>query len=342
MNDKQTLADLDLKLIDLLDKRASLIKAQNIKNDKIASLSNLLKSYLENKNNDEKSFECTYQGHKDLVIVGGLGALGSLFAKFFKKSGYSVKILDKDDWDKAQGILSNAHIVIICVPIELTKAVIKRVCSYIDDNTILCDLTSTKAMAVKAMQEHHQGPIISLHPMFGPDISSFNRQVIAYIPVRQSHKADFLIEQLKLWGAHICPCSSQEHDELMSIIQALRHFNTISYGIFLSKLKPSLKKILALSSPIYHLEILMVGRLFAQNPSLYAHIIMSQDQNLNIIKEYIKSSKDLLEIIKNKDLSTFLEQFALAHAYFGDNAVKFMEQSQKLLMKFQDERNTNV
>ncbi|MDI8296325.1 hypothetical protein MJI53_23840, partial [Salmonella enterica subsp. enterica serovar Anatum] len=36
-----------------------------------------------------------------------------------------------------------------------------------------------------------------------------------------------------------------------------------------------LEQLLALSSPIYRLELAMVGRLFAQDPQLYADIIMS-------------------------------------------------------------------
>lgn len=47
----------------------------------------------------------------------------------------------------------------------------------------------------------------------------------------------------------------------MSIIQALRHFSTYGYGNFLSEIAPNLDKLKDLSSPIYRLELMMVGRL---------------------------------------------------------------------------------
>lgn len=40
-----------------------------------------------------------------------------------------------------------------------------------------------------------------------------------------------------------------------------------------------LEQLLALSSPIYRLELAMVGRLFARDPQLYADIIMSSENN---------------------------------------------------------------
>lgn len=50
----------------------------------------------------------------------------------------------------------------------------------------------------------------------------------------------------------------------MAFIQALRHFATFAYGLHLAEENVQLEQLLALSSPIYRLELAMVGRLFAQ------------------------------------------------------------------------------
>lgn len=70
----------------------------------------------------------------------------------------------------------------------------------------------------------------------------------------------------------------------MTYIQALRHFATFSMGLHLSKQPIQLSQLLTLSSPIYHLELVMVGRLFAQDGSLYADIISNKPENLAVLK----------------------------------------------------------
>lgn len=51
----------------------------------------------------------------------------------------------------------------------------------------------------------------------------------------------------------------------MTLIQALRHFTSFAYGLHLSRENPNIDKLLKLSSPIYRLELAMVGRLFGQD-----------------------------------------------------------------------------
>lgn len=65
-------------------------------------------------------------------------------------------------------------------------------------------------------------------------------------------------------GARLHRISAVEHDQNMAFIQALRHFATFAYGLHLAEENVQLEQLLALSSPIYRLELAMVGRLFAQ------------------------------------------------------------------------------
>ena len=61
---------------------------------------------------------------------------------------------------------------------------------------------------------------------------------------------------------------AEEHDEIMGIVQALRHFATFAFGHFLAFKRIPILPQFSNSSPIYRLELAMVGRLFAQDPSL--------------------------------------------------------------------------
>ncbi|MCV5706965.1 prephenate dehydrogenase/arogenate dehydrogenase family protein, partial [Escherichia coli] len=91
------------------------------------------------------------------------------------------------------------------------------------------------------------------------------------------------------WGARLQQVEAKAHDEAMTLIQALRHFATFAYGWHLSREQANLDRLLSLSSPIYRLELAMVGRLFAQDPHLYADIILSSPQNLAMIRRYYQN-----------------------------------------------------
>lgn len=288
--------------------------------------------------NTDFHYPRTLKEDGDVVIVGGNGGMGRIFSDLFEKSGYKVFSFGHRGWDKAPEYLKNAKVVIVSVPIDITIDIIKKLSPMLREDQILCDFTSVKEPVVRAMMEYHKGPVLGLHPMFGPDVKSLVKQVVVTVPERDENASLFLVEQFKLWGAKICRCDAKEHDKAMSIIQALRHFSTYSYGTFLTQRAPDLEKLNDLSSPIYRLELMMVGRLFAQDPRLYADIIMSSKQNYELIRNFVESLEAELEIIKDCDVDRFTERFLKVRDFFGDYATAALKESGSILAKLQDER----
>ncbi|UJH70696.1 chorismate mutase [Ornithinimicrobium sp. INDO-MA30-4] len=60
-----------------------------------------------------------------VVIVGGAGRMGAMFGRMLTLSGYVVRILDRDDWDRAADIVEGAGLVLVSVPIHQTADIIK-------------------------------------------------------------------------------------------------------------------------------------------------------------------------------------------------------------------------
>ena len=111
-----------------------------------------------------------------------------------------------------------------------------------------------------------------------------DRQIVVVTPGRERNQCQWLLDQLAVWGNVLVETSPQEHDEAMGIVQALRHFATFAFGQYLHARKVPLLRTLELSSPIYRLELVMVGRLFAQDPSLYAEIVFATPRSLTWIR----------------------------------------------------------
>ena len=271
------------------------------------------------------------QCQKRIVVVGGAGKLGSLFVRLFKELGHSVSVFEQQDWPNAAAILQNAELVVVSVPINLTTQIIQQIVEYLPETAVLADLTSIKAEPLAAMLKHHSGPVVGLHPMFGPDVPDIHEQVVAYCDGRQPEQYQWLIDALTLLGAKLNKVSAESHDKSMAFIQVMRHFSTFVYGLHLQQENPKITDLISLSSPIYRLELAMVGRLFAQDSQLYADIIYSNPNNFDLLKRFAERFNEGIQLLESGDKELFKQEFADVRSWFGEYAEHFLKESRVML-----------
>ncbi|GAA0293140.1 bifunctional chorismate mutase/prephenate dehydrogenase [Psychrosphaera haliotis] len=320
---------------ELIAERRTLAESLSVSPDLIEDL--LRRIMRESYQSQHNSYRCLLPNTK-VVVVGGAGALGSRFVDMFNRSGYEVVVFEESDWPNAGAIFSDAKLVIISVPIQVTESVISQL-PKLNEECILADLTSLKHQPLQAMLEQHNGPVVGLHPMFGPDVPNFVKQVVVVCDGRDEHKYQWLIEQLKLWGAILEVDQAKQHDSSMEIIQAMRHFTTYVYGRFLAKQDPNLDQLLRLSSPIYRLELAMTGRLFAQNSQLYADIIYSAEDIETLAESFCSELTSALSDLKNKDKVAFKQSFEGVANWFGDTSSQFLVESRTMLKTAHDAKS---
>jgi len=201
-------------------------------------------------------YACVNPDIKKVVVLGGAGALGSVMVNLFEQSGYPVTSLDKPDWPNVEAHLHDADLVIVSLPINNTCDLISQL-PKLKDDCILADVTSIKQAPLEAMMAVHKGPVVGLHPMFGPDAPGMIKQVVVVCDGRLPEQYTWLMEQMRLWGAKLHASSAAEHDHAMAYIQVMRHFSTFVYGQHLQQENPKLSELIAFSSPIYRLELAM-------------------------------------------------------------------------------------
>jgi chorismate mutase/prephenate dehydrogenase len=286
----------------------------------------------------EAGFVCTRPGGGKVVVVGGGGALGRRFVSLFERSGYQVGILETADWPRAAAIVEGACLVLMAVPIHLTAQLIKQL-PPLPVDCLLADITSVKQAPLQAMLQQHSGPVLGLHPMFGPDISNIVKQVVVVCHGRGSEQYQWLLKQFSVWGAVLTEKTASQHDELMQLIQAMRHFSSLVYGVHLAEEQADLQQLLELSSPIYRLELAMVGRLFAQNAELYADIMLSSSAVTGLLQRYQHRFNQLSHLLAAGDKAGLMAEFAKGQQFFGPVAEQFLQESRKLLQKAADERS---
>jgi len=281
---------------------------------------------------DASGYQCVNPDCKKVVVIGGKGQLGGVFVDLFKRSDYQVAIIEKEDWPNSDVVLAQASLVIVAVPIRLTSLVIHHL-NNLPADCILADFTSIKESPLYEMMKIHSGPVVGLHPMFGPDVIGLIKQTIIVCDGRNESQYQWLLKQFQVWGAKIFQVSAPEHDQAMSMVQVMRHFSTIAYGYHLMAEGVDIENLVNMSSPIYRLELIMVGRLFAQNPILYSDIIFSNPDNVTMMKRFAYRFLELLEDVERGDKDSFVAMFKQVSHWFGDYADDFLAESKTMLLK---------
>jgi chorismate mutase/prephenate dehydrogenase len=268
-----------------------------------------------------------------VLIVGGLGNMGRFLSNWFRQSDYDVRVLDRDDWPQVRSLTAGIDLCLLAVPIAITPAVAAQIAPYLPPACVLADITSLKLKPLEAMLQSHAGPVVGFHPLFGPATTTMDKQIVVVSPGRGMEQCQWLLDQLSLWGNVLVETPPAEHDEIMGIVQALRHFATFTFGQFLHSRGVPIARTLELSSPIYRLELAMVGRLFAQDPALYAEIVFATPERIALLKDYIQSLQQNLSLVERGDKAEFVTRFRKVAEWFGPFGEQAMRESTFLVEK---------
>ncbi|AFY54431.1 prephenate dehydrogenase [Rivularia sp. PCC 7116] len=253
-----------------------------------------------------------------ITIIGGKGKMGQFFARELSESGHNVEAFGNQDWQFADQLLSNADLVLVSVPIEKTVEVIKRAAQYLKPTTAIADITSVKVEPVQAMLKYHQGAVMGLHPMFGPKVESFAEQIVVVCGGRNEAQFTWLLDFFAAKGSKLVESTAKEHDKMMVIIQAMRHFDRFSLGVFLAEENIDIQRSLSMASPTYLQEIDILKRLFAQSSHLCADIILATEERCEMIVSLAETYNRLAKLVASKDREALIKEFESTQSFFNE------------------------
>ena len=261
------------------------------------------------------------------LIVGGHGGMGRLLGRELAARGHHVDVLELDDGrDRAQAV-REAEIVIVAVPMEVARSVVHEIGPHVRPEALLCDINSLKQSTCEAMAQRCRAEAIGMHPMFGPTIHSLRRQKVIVCPVKPGPRTAWLRQELQQMGLELIETDPATHDRMMAVIQVLVHFSTLVMGEALRRTGASVEDSLRFTSPIYRLELAFVGRLFAQNPSLYAEIEMTNPYGDEVRRCFLDAAEALNRTIASGDREAFYKMFDGVSRYFKQFAGEAMHLS---------------
>lgn len=271
-------------------------------------------------------------------IIGGKGRMGRLFAEFFKDQGTQILISDIGTKLTNQQLAVKSDIVIVSVPIDQTKKVIKEVIKFIRPTAALMDFTSIKEMPVKAMLKG-KCEVLGMHPMFG-NSNPIPGQTIILCPTKKSGKwAKWIENFFRNNGVKIEKMTPTEHDKIMNIAQGLIHFAEITFADALRRCQLPIKQLLQYTGKASELKIQLAARIIAQDAGLYSNIQIENPYALKSLSEYKKSIDELMKIVKDKDSRAFQNYFDKNKKYFGEYKDEAYNDSSILIDKLLELQN---
>lgn len=291
------------------------------------------------------------------IGIIGMGLIGGSLAKALKRSekGYCLAgwdqsaemlkgavqegVLDVDLVEQPQ-FLKQCDLVIFCVPVAAMKQVIASIKPWLNENSMITDVCSTKLDVASVMSEVGlENRFVGGHPLAGSEHSGYQAskanlfENAFYVMTPDEFTPRLYVEQLQGvitdLGAIPIEMTAKEHDHVTAVISHVPHVTAALLVNLVARL----------DSPKGYMKTIAAGgfkditRIASSSPELWAGICLS---NKAIVKETIREMEKLL-----KDFQKYLDQAdsESIKAYFKnarDMRNSFSDMQKSLLQKEYD------
>ena len=223
-----------------------------------------------------------------VVVAGGAGAVGSLFAERLQESGNDVVIVDLATPVPARGVtrfvrgdishpgaevtdlVRAADAVLLSVPEPVALVAIDRLTGALRPDALIADTLSVKTTVVPALRAAVMvsGEALSLNPMFAPSLG-FAGHPVASVVVRNGWRGRALRGLIEQWGARVVTVTADQHDRLAAAAQALTHAAVIGFGAALAELDVDIADLDRMGPPPHTALLSLLARIASGAPEVY-------------------------------------------------------------------------
>ncbi len=239
---------------------------------------------------------------KDAVIgiIGGTGGMGQWFAQLLRKEGYEVHLSGRRQGMGKEEMARVCNVVVVSVPIGVTREVIEAVGPLMPEDSLLMDLTSLKEDPVRAMLDASACEVVGCHPLFGPAIATLSGQHVVLCPARSATWFPWLKQIFEKNKAVVTVTTPKKHDRMMSLVQVLNHLHTIHLGMVLGQEGMSYEDLSRWSTPVFETKLQFVRKIFQEQPSMYAEILVNNPHLEGICNLYRDTFSRLENVVKDR------------------------------------------
>ena len=236
----------------------------------------------------------------------------NVFTKHLIEKGHVIELFDIDV-DKSRvvaeklgcsfkenlkDVVVGNDFLILCTPIKETPSVIRDIGPHITQGMTVCEIASLKMGTVTALRSLEHCCALSLHPMFGPDVPSFEGQTMAVIPVKDPEKECEFAKQL-FPETKMIQVSAESHDKMMAYVLSLPYFMNL---VFAHSLTPSERDLMeTLSGTTFKAQTIVTDCIVGESSELVESLINGNTYSWEVINQFIDEARYLRRVFKRGD-----------------------------------------
>jgi 4-amino-4-deoxyprephenate dehydrogenase len=259
-----------------------------------------------------------------VVVAGGSGAVGSLFAERLQESGNDVVIVDLTAPGPTQGVtrfvrgdisdpsaevtdlVRAADAVLLSVPEPVALVAIDRLAGALRPDALIADTLSVKTTVVPALRAAVMvsGEALSLNPMFAPSLG-FAGHPVASVVVRNGRRGRALRDLMEQWGARVVIVTADQHDRVAAAAQALTHAAVIAFGAALAELDVDIADLDRMGPPPHTAMLSLLARISSGAPEVYWDVQAANPYAPAARRALSRGVSQLTEVVEDGDRAAF-------------------------------------
>jgi len=264
-------------------------------------------------------------------IIGGTGNMGRWFKDFFSRAGHSVLVAGRKTPVSPLDTAKKSDVVILSVPIEAALAYAEEIGPILSQDQLLMDLCSLKETILKSMLRFTQAQVVGTHPLFGPFTDSIKGQNVIVCPGRGTGWLKWLEDELRGKEAVVTRMDPVIHDRNMAVVQGLTHLLTVCMARTLQKMNMLPDELMSCSTPVFRLKINLIGRLFSQDPGLYASLIGANRHVEDVLATFMSAMDEAKESLLSGQEGGAVAFLNDIRGFLGDFCQDGLDESNKTL-----------
>jgi 4-amino-4-deoxyprephenate dehydrogenase len=261
-----------------------------------------------------------------VVVAGGSGAVGSLFAERLQAAGNDVVIVDLaaperahpvtrfvrgdvgDPGAEVTDLVQTADAVLLSVPEPVALAGIGRLAGALRPDALIADTLSVKATIVPALgaaaKAAGEAEALSLNPMFAPSLG-FAGHPVASVVVRDGQRGRALRDLIEQWGARVVTVTADQHDRVAAAAQALTHAAVIAFGAALAELDVDIADLDRMGPPPHTALLSLLARIASGAPEVYWDVQAANPHAPAARRALARGVSQLTGVVEDGDRAAF-------------------------------------
>lgn len=259
-----------------------------------------------------------------VVIAGGAGAIGTLFAETLHANGHGAPaIVDlrpaaaapgragficqedvQQPSDPVRELIRTCDLLILATPEPVAITAARWMLPEMKRGSLAVETLSVKsryAAAVEAVATDAE--LLGVNPMFAPSLGFAGRSVIA-VPYRCGYLAQALLAFVEAEGSDVVQLDAEAHDRACATLQAATHASILAFGMALAG-SHDLATAERIMPPPHRTMLALLARIVSGDPEVYREIQAANPYAMQARLDLLEAQRRLDRIIDGDDPESF-------------------------------------